>query len=147
MLDNFLSYTFFPDRIVYMLKVPSLNDSPLHELRANSVVRFRCMVQDMFDPEFYLGVYEVADLESGKTSLKSGKYRDIAQCGVSLSSAVTNENVVSSRVDDGEGERLYTVSSLCKELSLMLLELVNSFSAKTVRHLSWYSKTVCYFDT
>ncbi|XP_064601604.1 mini-chromosome maintenance complex-binding protein-like [Liolophura sinensis] len=61
--------------------VPSLNDSPLHELRANSVVRFRCMVQDMFDPEFYLGVYEVADLESGKTSLKCGKYGDIAQCG------------------------------------------------------------------
>ncbi|XP_068807257.1 mini-chromosome maintenance complex-binding protein [Struthio camelus] len=41
--------------------VPSLNDVPLHYLKPNSLVKFRCMVQDMFDPEFYMGVYETVD--------------------------------------------------------------------------------------
>ncbi|XP_059677347.1 mini-chromosome maintenance complex-binding protein [Gavia stellata] len=41
--------------------VPSLNDVPVHYLKPNSLVKFRCMVQDMFDPEFYMGVYETVD--------------------------------------------------------------------------------------
>ena len=40
------------------------------------------MVQDMFDPEFYLGSYEVKDKETQQTAMKSGKYKDIAECGV-----------------------------------------------------------------
>lgn len=43
------------------LQVPSLNDVPVHYLKPNSLVKFRCMVQDMFDPEFYMGVYETVD--------------------------------------------------------------------------------------
>lgn len=42
-------------------QVPSLNDVPVHYLKPNSLVKFRCMVQDMFDPEFYMGVYETVD--------------------------------------------------------------------------------------
>jgi len=42
----------------FLLQVPSLNDVPVHYLKPNSLVKFRCMVQDMFDPEFYIGVYE-----------------------------------------------------------------------------------------
>ncbi|KAM9232935.1 mini-chromosome maintenance complex-binding protein [Leptosomus discolor] len=42
-------------------RVPSLNDVPVHYLKPNSLVKFRCMVQDMFDPEFYMGVYETVD--------------------------------------------------------------------------------------
>lgn len=60
--------------------IPSLNDTPLHTLRPNSLVRYRCMIQDMYDPEFYLGSYEVVDTKTGKTSMKSGKYKDIAEC-------------------------------------------------------------------
>uniref|UniRef100_A0A6Q2YBZ9 Mini-chromosome maintenance complex-binding protein n=1 Tax=Esox lucius TaxID=8010 RepID=A0A6Q2YBZ9_ESOLU len=41
--------------------IPSLNDVPLHYLKPNSLVKFRCLVQDMFDPEFYMGVYETID--------------------------------------------------------------------------------------
>ncbi|XP_035673341.1 mini-chromosome maintenance complex-binding protein-like [Branchiostoma floridae] len=59
--------------------VPSLNDTPLHHLKPNSLVKFRCMVQDMFDPEFYLGVYEVTDTKF-YFSLRSGRYKDIAEC-------------------------------------------------------------------
>lgn len=45
-------------------QVPSLNDVPLHYLKPNSLVKFRCMVQDMFDPEFFMGVYETNDPKS-----------------------------------------------------------------------------------
>ncbi|XP_072042035.1 mini-chromosome maintenance complex-binding protein-like [Amphiura filiformis] len=60
--------------------VPSLNSSPLHQLKPNCLVRFRCMVQDTYDPEFYLGVYEVQDKNTGTKILKSGKYQDVAEC-------------------------------------------------------------------
>jgi len=30
-------------------------------MKPNSLVKFRCMVQDMFDPEFFMGVYEIND--------------------------------------------------------------------------------------
>lgn len=66
------------------MQVPSLNDTPLHTLKPNSLVRFRCMVQDIYDPEFYLGLYQVKDLETSKVTQKSGMYKDIADCSVSL---------------------------------------------------------------
>lgn len=43
------------------MQVPSLNDVPLHYLKPNSLVKFRCFIQDMFDPEFFMGVYETVD--------------------------------------------------------------------------------------
>uniref|UniRef100_H3AJW8 Mini-chromosome maintenance complex-binding protein n=1 Tax=Latimeria chalumnae TaxID=7897 RepID=H3AJW8_LATCH len=61
--------------------VPSLNDIPLHYLKPNSLVKFRCMVQDMFDPEFYMGVYETVDPTTKERVLHFGKYRDVAECG------------------------------------------------------------------
>ncbi|NXF84536.1 MCMBP protein, partial [Sclerurus mexicanus] len=61
--------------------VPSLNDVPVHYLKPNSLVKFRCMVQDMFDPEFYMGVYETVDSNTNARVLHFGKYRDVAECG------------------------------------------------------------------
>ncbi|NXJ63139.1 MCMBP protein, partial [Rostratula benghalensis] len=61
--------------------VPSLNDVPVHYLKPNSLVKFRCMVQDMFDPEFYMGVYETVDPNTNTRVLHFGKYRDVAECG------------------------------------------------------------------
>lgn len=61
--------------------VPSLNDVPLHYLKPNSLVKFRCMVQDMFDPEFYMGIYETVDSLTQDRVLHFGKYRDVADCG------------------------------------------------------------------
>ncbi|ESO96921.1 hypothetical protein LOTGIDRAFT_231720 [Lottia gigantea] len=60
--------------------VPSLNDVALHNLKPNTIVKYRCMIQDMFDPELYLGVYEISDLSSGEDKLVCGKYKDIAEC-------------------------------------------------------------------
>ncbi|XP_078449396.1 mini-chromosome maintenance complex-binding protein [Lampetra fluviatilis] len=61
--------------------VPSLNDVPLQQLKSGGVARFRCMVQDMFDPEFYLRVFEVLGPDAQTAVLRCGKYRDIAACG------------------------------------------------------------------
>ncbi|XP_026992099.2 mini-chromosome maintenance complex-binding protein isoform X1 [Tachysurus fulvidraco] len=61
--------------------VPSLNDVPLHYLKPNSLVKFRCMVQDMFDPEFFMGVYETVDPSTNAKVLRCGKYKDVTDCG------------------------------------------------------------------
>ncbi|XP_058651850.1 mini-chromosome maintenance complex-binding protein isoform X1 [Onychostoma macrolepis] len=61
--------------------VPSLNDVPLHYLKPNSLVKFRCMIQDMFDPEFFMGVYEMNDPTSNSKQVKCGKYKDITEGG------------------------------------------------------------------
>lgn len=42
------------------------------------------MIQDMFDPEFYMGEYEVSDVNTKAISMKSGKYKDIAECAVCI---------------------------------------------------------------
>ncbi len=52
-------------------ELPSLNETPQHQLVDGQVVRFRCMVQDMFDPEFYVAVVTVRDLTTGKVWLLS----------------------------------------------------------------------------
>lgn len=60
--------------------IPLLNGSAPHDFPAGSLVRFRCMVQDMYDPEFYLGAYEVLDTTSNSKKLVSGMFGDIARC-------------------------------------------------------------------
>ena len=48
-------------------QVPSLNSIPPRSIPRGSLVRFRCMIQDMFDPEFYLAVYETTNPADSKT--------------------------------------------------------------------------------
>eukprot|EP00064_Thunnus_orientalis_P002319 superscaffoldBa00000164_g2326 len=61
-----------------------MNDIPLHYLKPNSLVKFRCLIQDMFDPEFYMGVYETVDPSTKAKVLRCGKYKDVTECGFSL---------------------------------------------------------------
>ncbi|XP_034538188.1 mini-chromosome maintenance complex-binding protein [Notolabrus celidotus] len=80
---------FFKDQLTkdstYTL-VPSLNDVPLHYLKPNSLVKFRCLIQDMFDPEFYMGAYETVDSSTKAKVLRCGKYKDVTECGVDFNS-------------------------------------------------------------
>ncbi|XP_029961871.1 mini-chromosome maintenance complex-binding protein [Salarias fasciatus] len=69
--------------------VPSLNDVPLHYLKPNSLVKFRCFIQDMFDPEFYMSAYETVDPSTKAKALRCGKYRDVTECGVDFNSSNT----------------------------------------------------------
>ncbi|KAM8859858.1 mini-chromosome maintenance complex-binding protein isoform 1-T1 [Spinachia spinachia] len=69
--------------------VPSLNDVPLHYLKPNSLVKFRCLIQDMFDPEFYMGVYEAVNPSTNDKVLRCGKYKDVTEDGVDFNSRNT----------------------------------------------------------
>jgi hypothetical protein len=40
------------------MKIPSINDIRIDTIPNGSLVRYRGMIQDMWDPEFFLGVYE-----------------------------------------------------------------------------------------
>ena len=42
-----------------------MNDKNLDHIKPNTLVRFRCMIQDMFEPEYYLSRYETIDTASG----------------------------------------------------------------------------------
>ncbi|EDW03666.1 GH10377 [Drosophila grimshawi] len=60
--------------------IPLLNHTPLHQLKDQSLVRFRGMVQDMMDPEIYLERYEVKSSDGGRRQ-QPGKYRDCLRLG------------------------------------------------------------------
>jgi len=65
------------------LGIMSVNIEPNHLLKDGQLVKFRCMVQDMFDPEFYLSKYQVKSLIDGSVKTKCGRYRDTVSCGPS----------------------------------------------------------------
>jgi len=61
-------------------KIVSLNEAANHDLNDGQLVRFRCLVQDMFDPEFYLAEYKVRSLADGTVRTVTGRYRDTLSC-------------------------------------------------------------------
>jgi len=61
--------------------IPSLNEVDNHQLKEGQLVRFRCMVQDMFDPEYYMSQYKVKSLVDGSIKTVTGRYRDTLACG------------------------------------------------------------------
>ncbi|KAK6293405.1 hypothetical protein J4Q44_G00357310 [Coregonus suidteri] len=122
--------------------VPSLNDVPLHYLKPNSLVKFRCLVQDMFDPEFYMGVYETVDPSTKANVLRCGKYKDVTECGVDLNSrnTVTAERQTFYCVPiPGESPWAKEISFLSavtvQELADALVQVWEEIPQETIRHL------------
>ncbi|XP_015110478.1 mini-chromosome maintenance complex-binding protein [Diachasma alloeum] len=76
--------------------IPSLNSSALHDLKDGQLVRFRGMIQDMYNPEFYFERYEVRDNSSGESSMRTGMYRDTALCQEHEDILLESENNKSS---------------------------------------------------
>lgn len=62
-------------------EIPSINITPNHLLIDGQLVRFEGMIQDMFDPEYFMSEYKIRDLSTGKVRLASGRYRDFADVG------------------------------------------------------------------
>ncbi|XP_067000687.2 mini-chromosome maintenance complex-binding protein isoform X3 [Anabrus simplex] len=60
--------------------IPLLNSVPLHSLVDQQLVRFQGMIQDMYDPEYFLEKYEVLDTSTGQSTVRSAKYRDLVIC-------------------------------------------------------------------
>ena len=52
--------------LFYFVQLVSINEAANHMLTDGQIVRFRCMIQDMFDPEIFLDQYCVKNLDSGK---------------------------------------------------------------------------------
>lgn len=67
--------------VTQRLQIPSLNDVAAQSLVSGSLVRFRCMVQDLFDPEFFLSTCEIINADdSAVRRLCSSLYRDVINC-------------------------------------------------------------------
>jgi len=101
--------SFFEDKLgrngqAWASKVPSLNETTGRDLVDGQLVRFRGMVQDMFDPEYYLRIYAVRDLaNAGRVNMRTGKYKDAAEMGA-------REEILEEEVVHGERLTLHCVS-------------------------------------
>ncbi|CAD1477307.1 unnamed protein product, partial [Heterotrigona itama] len=61
-------------------EIPLLNNTPVHKLKDGQLVRFKGMIQDMHNPEYYLQMYEVKNTQTETYQLKCGMYTDSAKC-------------------------------------------------------------------
>lgn len=61
-------------------EIPLLNNAPLHKFRDRQLVRFKGMVQDMHDPEYYFHRYEVKNTRTETCEVRCGMYADSAKC-------------------------------------------------------------------
>jgi len=52
---------FLSSICITWLQVTSINNKPLHDFKPNCLVRFRGMIQDSYEPEFYLETYHVVN--------------------------------------------------------------------------------------
>ncbi|KAL0872192.1 hypothetical protein ABMA27_004598 [Loxostege sticticalis] len=59
-------------------QIPLINSNASHNLPDGSLVRFRGMIQDMHNPEFYFEQFEIFNTTTNAIKNKSGKYRDTA---------------------------------------------------------------------
>lgn len=58
-------------------KIPVISNlDNFNQLNDGQVVRFRGLVQNMFDPEIYLEQYQVKDVNNDQLHTRNGKYRD-----------------------------------------------------------------------
>lgn len=63
-----------------MREIPLLNNLQLHDITDKQLVRFRGMVQDMYDPEYFFKRYEVKNTNTGESDIRCGMYTDAARC-------------------------------------------------------------------
>ncbi|XP_019886689.2 mini-chromosome maintenance complex-binding protein isoform X2 [Ooceraea biroi] len=63
-------------------ELPSLNNVQLREVADKRLARFRGMVQDMYNPEYYFKRYEVRNSRTGESDVRCGMYADAARCSL-----------------------------------------------------------------
>ena len=77
-------------------EIPLLNNAPLYNFRDRQLVRFRGMVQDMHDPEYYFQQYEVKNIQTETSEVRCGMYIDAARCSPHEEIALDSEKNQSS---------------------------------------------------
>ncbi|XP_018396179.1 PREDICTED: mini-chromosome maintenance complex-binding protein [Cyphomyrmex costatus] len=63
-----------------LTKIPLLNNVQLHNIKDKELVRFRGMIQDIYNPEYYFKQYEVKNTDTGESTIRCGMYMDAARC-------------------------------------------------------------------
>lgn len=56
---------FFDEKLKSVKNIPSINETPNHLLVDGQIVKFRCMIQDMFDPEIFMDKFLIRDAQGG----------------------------------------------------------------------------------
>lgn len=82
-------------------KVACVPETPLDQLQDGQLVRFRCQVQDQYEPEYFVESYEVEIAETGVKKTRSSRYRELLSCR-------SGERVVSQSATDSISERCVT---------------------------------------
>jgi hypothetical protein len=57
-------------------QLPLLNTTPVDKIPPRSLVRYRCMIQDMFDQELFMGLFYQVHKETGERLACHGKYQE-----------------------------------------------------------------------
>jgi hypothetical protein len=61
---------------MFSRQVPYLNKSSIGQIRNESLVRYRGLVQDIYNEEYYIGMYPKMNTSTGQTTMAVSKYRD-----------------------------------------------------------------------
>lgn len=72
--------------------VPSLNALPLHAFKDKQLVRFRGMIQDTYNPEYYLDSFQVRNTETNEITTCRGKFRDTFESAGDETQILDSEN-------------------------------------------------------
>lgn len=61
-------------------EIPLLNNAEIRDIADKQLVRFRGMIQDMYNPEYYFKRYGVKNLNTAESDVRCGMYTDAATC-------------------------------------------------------------------
>ncbi|XP_029047790.1 mini-chromosome maintenance complex-binding protein [Osmia bicornis bicornis] len=63
-----------------LMEIPMLNSQPLDNFKNQQLIRFRGMIQDMHNPEYYFKQYEVKNIQTEMLEVRCGMYTDSVKC-------------------------------------------------------------------
>lgn len=66
------------------MQIPCVNDVALHELTPNCLVRYRCMIQDSFDPVYFTNIHTVKNKITGQLKKICLKYKETIDLPVKI---------------------------------------------------------------
>ena len=77
--------------------VPSLNDIESGRLKSGSLVRFRGMIQDAMEPEYFIETYQMMSKVSNEVHTCSSRYKDMISCPDGMEISESPKNITGSR--------------------------------------------------
>jgi len=96
--------------------IPCLNEVPIHEIKPNSLVRFRCMIQDSLNPEYFSAIQRWKHTCTNEIKVVSLKYRDSISLPVDFE--LLNENSSDEYLVNGTFSRSTEYANLAQRQTL-----------------------------